>query len=154
MGAASRRNGQALNRYQEPPKEAGSQMTVRGAQSRIAGEVSRWEGVVASPHRFGGTEFRYGKRELGHVHGDYQADIVFPMEVRNRLVEEGRAEPHHILPRSGWTTFRFSDEEDVGSAVELFRLFIRRRGGEIGRGGPNGNAVTSCLEALSTSLVV
>ena len=97
-------------------------MTVRGAQSRIAGEVSRWEGVVASPHRFGGTEFRYGKRELGHVHGDHQADIVFPMEVRDRLVGEGKAEPHHILPRSGWITFRFRDEEDVGSAVELFRL--------------------------------
>lgn len=44
------------------------------------------------------------------------------MEVRDRLVEEGKAEPHHILPHSGWITFRFKDEEDVGSAVELFRL--------------------------------
>jgi len=101
---------------------AASRLTVRGAESRIAGEVSRWEGVIATPHRFGGTVFRYGKRELGHVHGDYQADIVFPMEVRDQLVKEGRAEPHHILPRSGWTTFRFRAEEDVGSAVELFRL--------------------------------
>jgi hypothetical protein len=97
-------------------------LAVRGAQSRIAGEVSRWEGVLAGPHRFGGTEFRYGRRELGHIHGDHQADIVFPMEVRNRLVEEGKAEPHHILPHSGWITFRFRNEEDVGSAVELFRL--------------------------------
>jgi hypothetical protein len=88
----------------------------------IAGEVSRWKGVVASPHRFGGIEFRYGKRELGHIHGDHQADIVFPMEVRDRLVEEGKAEPHHILPHSGWITFRFRDDEDVWSAVELFRL--------------------------------
>jgi hypothetical protein len=97
-------------------------LAVRGAESRIAGEVSRWKGVIASPHRFGGIEFRYGRRELGHVHGDYQADIVFPVEVRDRLVEEGRAEPHHILPHSGWITFRFRDDGDVGSAVELFRL--------------------------------
>jgi hypothetical protein len=97
-------------------------LAVRGAGHTIAAEVSRWEGVIASPHRFGGTEFRYGRRELGHVHGDYQADIVFPMEVRDTLVEEGKAQPHHILPHSGWITFRFGDEEDVGSAVELFRL--------------------------------
>ena len=97
-------------------------LAVRGAESKVAGEVSRWKGVIASPHRFGGIEFRYGRRELGHIHGDHQADIVFPMEVRDRLVEEGKAEPHHILPHSGWITFRFRDDKDVGSAVELFRL--------------------------------
>ena len=97
-------------------------MPVSGAHARIASEVSSWEGVEASPHRFGGTEFRVGRRELGHIHWDYQADIVFPMEVRDRLVKEGRAEPHHIIPKSGWTTFRFRREEDVAAAVELFRL--------------------------------
>ena len=79
-------------------------------------------GGPVSPHRFGGTEFRFGRRELGHVHGDYQVDIAFPMAVRDRLVGEGRAEPHHILPKSGWITFRFREEGDVDSAVELFRL--------------------------------
>jgi len=50
------------------------------------------------------------------------ADIVFPMAVRNRLIAEGRAEPHHILSNSGWITFQFRSQEDVGRAVELFRL--------------------------------
>ena len=59
---------------------------------------------------------------MGHVHGDHLADIAFPMDVRNRLIAEGRAEPHHILPNSGWITFKFSKESDVESAVELFRL--------------------------------
>jgi len=92
------------------------------AQERIVSEVSEWSGVVSSPHRFGGTEFRLGRREIGHIHGDYQADIAFPMEVRNQLVKEKRAEPHHILPKSGWITFRFSKESDIKSAIELFRL--------------------------------
>jgi hypothetical protein len=96
-------------------------MAVRDAQKRIVAEVSKWEGVETSPHRFGGTEFRVGRRELGHIHGSQWADIVFPMLVRNRLLEEGRAEPHHILPRSGWVTFRISREEDVPEAIELFR---------------------------------
>ena len=56
------------------------------------------------------------------MHGDHLADIAFPMDVRNRLIAEGRAEPHHILPNSGWITFKFSKESDVESAVELFRL--------------------------------
>jgi len=97
-------------------------MVVPHAQDRIVKELSKWSGVSALPHRFGGTEFRFGRRELGHVHGDYQADIAFPMAVRNQLVEQKKAQPHHILPKSGWITFRFREEEDVDRAVELFRL--------------------------------
>ena len=92
------------------------------AQESIVKEVEKWDGVVASPHRFGGTEFKLGRREIGHVHGDYQADIAFPMTVRNQLVSEGRAEPHHILPQSRWITFRFRTKEDMKKALDLFRL--------------------------------
>ena len=104
-------------------------MPVHGAHERIAEEVVKMQGVEARPHRFGGTEFRVGRRELGHIHGDHQADIAFPMAVRNRLVSEGRAEPHHVLPESGWVTFRFRREEDVRAAIELFRLAYRSAGG-------------------------
>ncbi len=97
-------------------------MAVYNAHDRIVKEVSKLEGVVTSPHSFGGTEFKLGRRELGHVHGDNWADIAFPMEVRNRLVSEGKVEPHHILPQSGWITFRFRTEEDIPSAIELFKM--------------------------------
>ncbi len=92
------------------------------AQDRIVKEVSKWSGVEALPHRFGGTEFRVERREIGHIHGDYQADIAFPLTVRNQLVEEKKAQPHHILPKSGWITFRFKEEADVARAIELFRM--------------------------------
>ncbi len=95
---------------------------IPNAEERIVREVTRWEGVEARPHRFGGTEFRLGRRELGHIHGEYQADIAFPMSVRNKLVAEKRAQPHHILPESGWITFRFRKESDVQDAIQLFRL--------------------------------
>jgi hypothetical protein len=97
-------------------------LPVSGAQKKIVARVSQWEGVSSEPHRFGGTEFRVGRRELGHVHGDYQADIAFPMKVRDGLIAEGKAEPHHIIPDSGWITFRFRKEADVEAAVGLFRL--------------------------------
>jgi Ni,Fe-hydrogenase I large subunit len=93
-----------------------------GARKEIEREVSSWHGVAAEAHRFGGVEFRLGKVELGHLHGDYLADLPFPTKLRNELVEGGRAEPHHALPSSGWVTRRIDDPSDVDDVVALFRL--------------------------------
>ncbi len=88
----------------------------------IVREVSSWPGVNTGRHRFGGTEFRHGHRELGHLHGDRLADLPFPLLVRNELVAAGRAEPHHIHPESGWVSYFIRDESDVARVVALFRL--------------------------------
>ena len=69
---------------------------------KIKDQIMKWEGVTSGVHRFGGIEFRIGIREMGHVHGDKLADLPFPMQIRNKLIESGRASPHHILPQSGW----------------------------------------------------
>lgn len=93
----------------------------RPAQQEIRDAVSAWEGVSVAPHRFGGVEFRYGRRELGHIHGDYLADLPFPMAVRNELVSHGSAQPHHILPGSGWVSVPLNSAADVHHVIELFR---------------------------------
>jgi Luciferase len=90
--------------------------------TKIAREVSSWNGVVAAPHRFGGLEFRVGRRELGHLHGSRLADLPFPVAIRNQLVTAGRAERHHILPDSGWVSARIRGEDDVKAVIDLFRL--------------------------------
>ncbi|MGH9199021.1 MAG: luciferase family protein [Acidimicrobiia bacterium] len=84
--------------------------------------VLSWEGVTALPHRFVGTEFRLGRVELGHVHGDHLADLPFPTKIRNGLIEEGRARQHHVLPNSGWVSRQIRDGEDVDAVIALFRL--------------------------------
>jgi hypothetical protein len=88
----------------------------------IAKEVGSWDGVVVSPHRYGGIEFRVGRRELGHLHGDRLADIPFPISIRERLVQEGKADVHHILPKSGWISRRIRGPQDVTAVIELFRM--------------------------------
>lgn len=95
---------------------------IKGARETILQTVTAWERVTAHPHRFGGTEFQYGTREIGHIHGDYMVDIPFPKKVRDQLVAEGRAEPHHILPESGWISFYIRQAEDVQLALDLFQL--------------------------------
>jgi hypothetical protein len=84
--------------------------------------VLSWPQVEAHPHRFGGTEYRIGKRELGHIHGDHLVDIPFPTKVRDEIVAAGKAQPHHILPDSGWISLYLRQPADVDRAIELFRL--------------------------------
>jgi len=62
-----------------------------------------------------------GKRELGHIHGDRLIDIPFPKPVRDELVSSGQAEPHHILPNSGWISFFLRTEADIDHAIKLMR---------------------------------
>lgn len=106
-------------------------MSIRGAQEQITEAVLSWDGVTAHPHRFGGTEYRLGRREIGHVHADRLVDIPFPTKVRNEIVAAGRAQPHHVLPESGWISFYLKEPADVERAIALlqqsFELAVRQR---------------------------
>ena len=85
-------------------------------------EVSSWPEVEAKPHRFGGVEFRVRGHEIGHLHGSRLADLPFPIRIRKELVAEGKAEPHHLLPQTGWVSYYPRGQEDAPALVELFRL--------------------------------
>jgi luciferase-like monooxygenase len=93
--------------------------------ARLEAAVTNWEGVTVHEHRFGGREFRYGRRELGHLHGDRLADVPFPRRIAAMLVETGRAQPHRFA-RGGWVSFPIRGEQDIEAAVELFRLSYER----------------------------
>ena len=96
-------------------------MPVKGAGHKIIAAVTHWGEIEHGPHRFGGTEFRVGHREVGHVHGDSLVDIPFPLLVRDKLVKGGQAEPHHVLPKSGWVSIFLRDPDDVDRAIRLLR---------------------------------
>jgi len=108
-------------------------MAVAGTRQRIVAAVHGWEKVEIRPHRYGGLELRLGKRELGHVHDDALVDIPFPKAVRNEIVAAGEAEPHHILPNSGWVSVFLRANADVERAIELlersFQLAMAHRQG-------------------------
>jgi hypothetical protein len=96
-------------------------MQAGDARHAVVSEVSSWKGVTVHDHRFGGVELRFGRRELGHLHPRF-ADLPFPRRIRDELVAAGRAQPHHILPRSGWVTVPMENRSDVGGVIVLFRL--------------------------------
>src|SRR5262245_47836897 len=84
---------------------------------RIIHAVCDWDGVSIRPHRFGGVEFRFGHAELGHLHCDGALDLRFPKTFRDRLIAKGWADIHHVLPASGWVTFRVEHPSDIPHAV-------------------------------------
>ena len=96
-------------------------MAVPGAGQQIYDAVTAWEEIEHAAHRFGGTEFRVGHREVGHVHGDILVDIPFPLPVREELVKSRVAEPHHVLPKSGWVSVYLRNPGDVARAIQLLR---------------------------------
>lgn len=90
--------------------------------ARLEALLRAWPGVESIPHRFGGLEFRVDRREIGHVHPNGMLDVPFPVRVRRDLVAAGRAEAHHMLPNTGWVTFRIRTEHDLPAAVALLRM--------------------------------
>ena len=91
------------------------------ASQTIRGAVAGWPGMSEAPGNFGAVEFLFGKREIGHLHGDVLLDVPFPRKVREELVSAGEAEPHHILPHSGWISFRIRKAGDAEHAVALLK---------------------------------
>jgi len=95
---------------------------MKNVADMIKQAVLSWPGVTLQPHRFGGTEFCVSKREFGHLHGDYQADVPFSVRLRDELVASGKAAPHHLYPNSGWVTYYIRGVEEVPLLIELLRL--------------------------------
>ncbi|OGX68731.1 MAG: hypothetical protein A2189_02170 [Paenibacillus sp. RIFOXYA1_FULL_44_5] len=85
-------------------------------------KVHSWSGVTQQPHRFGGIEFLFNGKEIGHLHGDHLVDLLFPKSLRDQLVVTGRAQPHHMYPDSGWVSVYLTSNEDVTKAIELLRF--------------------------------
>ncbi len=99
---------------------------MKNAGEQIRETVTSWQGVVAVPHRFGGTEYRYGKKEMGHVHGDRLADLPLPRRLHDEVIASGRAKPHHILPETGWVSVWMDGPDDAAGVIELFRMQYER----------------------------
>lgn len=87
----------------------------------IENEVLSWEGTNVSLHQFGGTQFNYGQKEIGHLHSNGLLDILFNKQVKQELLASGKAEVHHIFEKSGWISFYISTENDLANAKFLLK---------------------------------
>ena len=113
-------NHYEINQLTATGQTAPEPLSPLAAMEAVRAEVANWKGVTMHEHRFGGIEFRLGRRELGHLHGSI-ADLPFPRRVRNELIAAGHARPHHVLPNSGWVTAPMRTVSEIAGVIELFR---------------------------------
>jgi len=96
--------------------------------AEIEREVLGWTGIWKKrdedgPGGIGVTGYRLGRKQIGHVHDDGHADFRFPREVRDGLIQAGRAIPHPAFPNSRTTaSYQLRTPEDVPRALDLFRI--------------------------------
>ena len=84
----------------------------------IEQEVLRWPGVTSAPGRFSAVAFRYGKREIGHIHRDRIADLPVTPEMHEDILKGG----HTRLPRAevkGYISYPIRDQDDVSTVIEM-----------------------------------
>jgi hypothetical protein len=94
---------------------------------RITAEVTSWPGVEAGPGRRGEFGFTFGRRPLGHLHGDRSAHFSFPRTTWHELHESGRITEHPVFPgKVGPAARRIESEADVDDVIELLRLNYER----------------------------
>ena len=84
----------------------------------IEREVLRWPGVTSEPGRFGAVAFRYGKREIGHIHRDRIADLPVTTGMREAILSKGRARPHRAGVK-GYISYPLEGREDVSVVLEI-----------------------------------
>jgi hypothetical protein len=93
------------------------------ASERITEAATSWPGVVAGPGPRGEYAFSVGRRQLGHLHGDYVAHFSFPKPVWAELFAQGRITHHSVFPgKEGPAARWIESDEDVRDVIALLRL--------------------------------
>jgi hypothetical protein len=98
-------------------------------------EVLGWPGVSKESGRGGrgqggfwvppATVYRFGRRQIGHIHTTGVADLTFPRKIHDELISDGRAEPHPA-GFANVVSYHIREPEDVRRVVELFRMSYER----------------------------
>jgi len=88
----------------------------------VRSEVLSWDGTSESRHKYGGTQFDYYGKEIGHVHGNGILDILLSKNIKEHLLAEGKIKDHHLFAETGWISFYITKKEDEAHAIKLLRL--------------------------------
>ena len=102
-----------------------------GSEARRCGTDHGRRWVVAGrlqtlPHRSGGGEIRFGRRELGHLHGDRITDLPFPLRLRDELIAVAARVRTTCCRTAAGVTVPLDGLEAADGAIELFGLSYAR----------------------------
>jgi hypothetical protein len=87
----------------------------------VEAEVLKWPGTRSGMHKYGGLQFNYHDKELGHIHSNGLVDILLNLKAKQQLMTEGRITDHHTFVNSGWISFYMRTDEDKLYTIKLFK---------------------------------
>jgi Family of unknown function (DUF5519) len=93
--------------------------------AEVEREVLDWPGTTSESGRFHSVAFRYGKREIGHIHRDRIADLPVTPEIREEVLSKGRAKAHRAGSK-GYISYPVEDSEDVSAVLDILSLNYER----------------------------
>lgn len=88
----------------------------------IEAEILKWDGTNVGMHKYGGLQFNYHQKEIGHIHSNGLLDIRFNRKIKQQLLLDGRVTDHHIFKKSGWISFYINTDEDRLYAQQLLQI--------------------------------
>jgi hypothetical protein len=87
----------------------------------IENEVLTWPGTTVNTHKYGGLQFNYRGRELGHIHSNGLVDMLLSRKIKQQLMlGDKRVQDHHSFKNSGWISIYMEHHGDKQLAMELF----------------------------------
>ncbi len=99
----------------------------RTASQIITDEVTSWPGAEAGWGSRGEYGFTVGRKQLGHLHGDYVFHVGFPKAVWQELYDAGRIDYHPVFPdKKGWASRRIESDDDVRDVIAMLRMNYER----------------------------
>ncbi|SEQ88534.1 luciferase domain-containing protein [Pedobacter rhizosphaerae] len=92
----------------------------------IEREVCSWEDTTVGLHRYGGTQFNYRQKEIGHIHSNGILDVRLNRKTKQLLIQENKVKAHHVFKRSGWISLYIVNKKDIETALTILRLSYKR----------------------------
>src|SRR3984885_3248632 len=89
-------------------------------------EVLSWENTASVIHKYGGMQFNYRGKEIGHIHSNGLLDMLLSRSVKQSLMQEGRVEDHHSFVNTGWISFYMHNDDDKEYALKLLKMGYER----------------------------
>ena len=87
----------------------------------IEAEVLQWPDTTSVIHKYGGMQFNYKGKEIGHIHSNGLLDMLLNRSVKQTLIQEGRITDHHAFKNTGWISFYMNNADDKEYAIKLLQ---------------------------------
>ncbi|WP_233268782.1 luciferase domain-containing protein [Mucilaginibacter lacusdianchii] len=87
----------------------------------IEATLLQWPHTSVTTHKYGGIQFNYEGKEIGHIHSNGLLDMLLSRKLKARWMQDGRIQDHHSFKNSGWISFYISTIEDKEYAIQLLQ---------------------------------